>query len=520
MTFAILTLAMLLSLLIGARPAHAQSGPYGVVSPTTLNFGQVVVGQTSIPQLVSLKNTGDSELTVSNISISPTFAITINHCANGVKPGTHCNLSVTFTPQGPGAETGSLAFADNASNSPQTISLYGTGTAAAQETVLYSFTSTPDGSVPNGGVIFDKAGNLYGTTVAGGTDGTDCGGDGCGTVFELSPGTNGVWTETVLHSFDFNGEDGVQPRIGVIFDGAGNLYGTTANGGTNGLGTVFELSPNGSGGWNEKVLHSFNMTDGWQPWNSLLLDADGDLYGGTQWGGPYNSGTVFELTPSTNGTWTEKILHNFGKGHDGVDSRGMIFGTDGSLYGTTAFGGSHNIGIVYQLSPRANGKWTEKILLNFNGKNGYEPSFGNLLFDAAGNLYGTTIEGGPYDQGVVFQLVPQTSGKWKENILFAKNGGGYMIFDKAGNLYGTIYSWGTYGGGSIFKLTPGTDGTWNESVSYSFEGSPDAANPFGNLIFDSLGNLYGTTSCGGSDGTGTGSGCGGLGYGTVYELAP
>ena len=135
-------------------------------------------------------------------------------------------------------------------------------------------------------------------------------------------------------------------------------------------------------------------------------------------------------------------------------------------------------------------------------------------------MYGTTIEGGPYDQGVVFQLVPQTSGKWKENILFAKNGGGYMIFDKAGNLYGTIYSWGTYGGGSIFKLTPGTDGTWNESVSYSFEGSPDAANPFGNLIFDSLGNLYGTTSCGGSDGTGTGSGCGGLGYGTVYELAP
>src|ERR1019366_6634594 len=204
--------------------------------------------------------------------------------------------------------------------------------AAAQEQVLHSFGNGTDGNDPLGGLIFDASGNLYGTTLGGGTYGG-------GTVFELTPAGGGSWTETVLHNFDSNGTDGFTPYAGLIFDSAGNLYGTTRWGGTYGGGTVFELTTAAGGGWTEQVLHSFdhNYTDGYYPQAGLIFDAAGNLYGTTSQGGTYVYwGTVFELTPAAGGDWTETVLHNFNQnGTDGYyPEAGLIFDAAGNLYGT------------------------------------------------------------------------------------------------------------------------------------------------------------------------------------------
>ena len=191
---------------------------------------------------------------------------------------------------------------------------------------------------------------------------------GCGTVFEMTPKEGGGWTEKVLHNFG-NGTDGAYPEAGLIFDAAGNLYGTTAYGGPHGYGTVFEMTPNGSGGWTEKVLHYFgNGSDGLSPYSGLIFDAVGNLYGMTMGGGSSDNGTVFELTPSEGGNWTEKVLHNFG-GYNGPNgcfpSSGLIFDAAGNLYGTTTQGGDHGVGIVFEMTPKVGGGWTEKTLHNF-----------------------------------------------------------------------------------------------------------------------------------------------------------
>src|ERR1019366_934096 len=210
--------------------------------------------------------------------------------------------------------------------------------------VLYSFIHNgTDGGFPQAGLIFDAAGNLYGTTSEGGTS-SSCSG-GCGTVFELTPTAGGGWTEKVLHNFNSNGTDGANPYAGLIFDAAGNLYGTTTVGGTYYYGTVFELTPTAGGGWTEKVLHSFNYngTDGNNPQASLTIDAAGNLYGTTSGGGTYGNykGTVFELTPAAGGDWTETVLHNF-VGPDGAAPlAGLIFDAAGNLYGTTSGGGTY-----------------------------------------------------------------------------------------------------------------------------------------------------------------------------------
>lgn len=253
LTFGVLTMAVLSALLlIATRLAHAQSGPYGVVSPTVLNF-QAVVGQTSPTQRVSLKNTGNSKLIISNISISEYFALPINHCSGGIKPGTRCNVYVTFTPGAVGTESGTLSFTDNASNSPQTVSLTGTGiNSSPTETVLYNFTGSPDGAEPVTGLTSDGAGNLYGITSQGGDSFCDINpGYGCGTVFELSPNGSGGWNETVLYSFT-GGTDGGFPEGSVIFDSVGNLYGIARAGGDftcgapYGCGVVFETQSLGN----------------------------------------------------------------------------------------------------------------------------------------------------------------------------------------------------------------------------------------------------------------------------------
>jgi uncharacterized repeat protein (TIGR03803 family) len=251
--------------------------------------------------------------------------------------------------------------------------------AANTEQVLYSFgVGNSDGSKPLAGLVFDKAGNLYGTTYQGGYN-------GAGMVFELTPGENGTWTETVVYNFcsATNCADGKFPEAGLVFDTAGNLYGTTYWGGAGTCvyvcGTVFELTP-ANGTWTEKVLYSFcsanACTDGGGPQASLIFDSVGNLFGTTGGGGStaqncgsYGCGIVFELTPGTNGTWTENVLHTFGTGNDGaLPYAGLIFDNAGNLYGTTSQGGrqgcGYGCGTVFEMTPGSNGTWNEKVLYN------------------------------------------------------------------------------------------------------------------------------------------------------------
>ncbi len=474
---AALILAVLSALLlIAARPAQAQSGPYGVVSPATLNF-RGAVGQTSPPQLVSLKNTGDSELTVSNISISEDFAIGKNQCANGVKPGTHCNVYITFTPAGPGTETGTLTFVDNASNSPQTVSLTGT----IGEIVIYTFCplgyNCTDGLYPASSLTFDRAGNLYGTTYYGGAF-------GAGTVYELSPNGSGDWNETVLYSFT-GGADGAYADGNVIFDSMGNLYGTAADGGANGDGVVFELSPAGTS-WTETVLYNFaGGADGANPGTGVIMDPKGNLYG-------TNSAGVFELRLSGGG-WTNRVV--YGVSPEG----GLTMDTAGNIFGAGWVPGWS----VFELSPNGNGGWNPTVLHSFDGvdHDGLE-AFGTPAFDQAGNVYGTTCFGGAYGDGTVYKLRPITKGKnkgeWTESILHSFKGGqdgacpmAGLVLDAAGNIYGDTT--GYYGYGTVFELlAPVGKSSYKEKILWNFNGT-DGAYPADSLILDRAGNLYGTT---------------------------
>lgn len=407
-----------------------------------------------------------------------------------------------------------------------TLSLLGTGTSvfAQQERALHNFGNDRDGQQPRAALISDAAGNLYGTTITGGAV------DG-GTVFELTPKTGGGWTEKILHSFQNNGKDGYWPVASVIFDAAGNLYGTTYQGGTGlctsndnviGCGVVFELSPKTGGGWTEKILHSFSYgTDGRFPYASVIFDKKGNLYGTTESGGVNGFyGTVFELIPKANGDWGEELLHSFDiNGTDGYNPYStLIFDAARNLYGTTWFGGSPgDYGVVFELTPAAGGLWTETVLHGFlSDTNDGTTPYAGLIFDAAGNLYGTTVGAGVYGFGTVFELTPKTGGGWTETVLYNFGAGtddgeapyGRLIFDHAGNLYGTTIGGGNSSdGGTAFELTPSA-GNWTETVLYRFSdgytGGPDSG-----LILDVKGNLYGTTVYGGPDDAGT-----------VFEIRP
>jgi uncharacterized repeat protein (TIGR03803 family) len=380
-----------------------------------------------------------------------------------------------------------------------------------------------DGQSPIGSLIFDAAENLYGTTQIGGKY-SNCYFGTCGTVFELTPNVGGTWNEHVLHNF--NGTDGTAPLGELIFDSAGNLYGTANRGGDDGYGTVFELTPQAGGAWTESVLYTFKGQDGMWPSGGLIFDASGNLYGTTTWG--CGMGCVFELTPNSNGYWTETILYGFGccGGPTGGYPNGttLIFDAAGNIYGTTEYGGKsgcnpggcYGLGVVYELSPKGDGTWTQKVLHKFTGgKDGSSPTDA-LVFDAAGNLYGTTNFGGKYNQnGNVFQLTPNADGTWTEHVLHQFTGGkdggapfAGVTFDKAGNLYGTARKGGTAGYGVVYKMTPNSNGGWSYRVLHAFLDQP-GANPWSGIILDSAGNLYGTT---GGDGTKT--------FGSVFEITP
>jgi len=343
--------------------------------------------------------------------------------------------------------------------------------AASREKVLHGFDGT-DGAYPYAGLSLDWAGSLYGTTSQGGSEGK-------GNVFKLTPGANGRWTETVLHSF--TGSDGYRPLAGVIFDDAGNLYGTTYGPGN---GLVFKLAPNQKSKWTETVLYTFrDSPDGTNPATGLVFDGSGNLYGTTQYGGngycTTGCGVLFRLAPGARGHWNETVLHNFDYLKDGAfPAADLTFESAGNLYGTLPVGGYSNglscSGAVYSLEAP---EWTETVLHCFdsNDPNGAAP-FASVIFDKAGNLYGTTSGGGGY-----------------------------------------VYDGGFYTGcGVLFKLsTPKQKGgAWKEKVLHSFTGGTDGARP-GDLILDASGNLYGRAKIGGNL-----NDCKGHGCGAVFENMP
>jgi len=396
----------------------------------------------------------------------------------------------------------------------------------ASESVLWSFGNGTDGSLPFAGLLEDGSGNLFGTTYGGGANGR-------GTVFELTTPTTsaGNWTETILWNFG-SGADGTFPDAGLIRDKNGNLYGTTVQGGTNNFGTVFKLTPptTSGGSWTQAILWSFDLTDGDLPEAGLIRDTSGNLYGTTYSGGSTGLGTAFKLRPPTTvgGNWSEEILWNFGKGADGQQPlAGLIMDANRNLYGTTYGGGTNSSGTVFELTPPATvgGKRTETILWNFGSVgsgDGEFPSAG-LIMDPSGHLYGTTFDGGAYSCesfdaefcGTVFELTPPaTRGEnWTEAILSNLGGAAganpqaNLIMDKRGDLYGTTT--GPYAGalvpvGAVFELTPPLNlgETWTELALWNFADGTDGQ-PYGGLVRDKSGNLYGTASVGGAYGRGT-----------------
>jgi uncharacterized repeat protein (TIGR03803 family) len=354
------------------------------------------------------------------------------------------------------------------------------------KTQLYMFKGKKanDGEAPDGGLVMDKAGNLYGVTAYGGTGDCTLAGvpGGCGTVYELSPPQmkGGQWTYTSLYSFK-GGKDGYVPLGNLVFDGAGNLYGATYFGGGKGTtcnpdyqycGTVFELSPpkTKGGKWTEKVLYSFaGGTDGANPNGGLVLDSLGEIFGTTAWGGSTSCqgsgcGTAFELKPPTKsgGAWTESTLHRFTDGSDGANPNGgLILDAKGALYGTAGGGGNPGVGVIFRLTP-TKGRWAEAVLYNFTvGDDGRGPQAG-LTMNAGGDFFGTAI-GGAYSSGVVFQLGPPAMrGKaWTYRVLYSLQGapdGHYpaakLTFGSSADLYGTTEGGGASGNGTVFRVWP------------------------------------------------------------------
>jgi uncharacterized repeat protein (TIGR03803 family) len=337
-------------------------------------------------------------------------------------------------------------------------------------TLLYSFGSnSQDGTEPYGSMVFDSAGNLYGVTLGGENS--------AGTVFELSPpaAAGAAWTETVLYRFA-GGSDGSYPMAGPVFDQAGNLYGTTEAGGDGSGGIVWELSPPSlpGGSWTETVLHSFSGADGWEPLASLVLDTSGNLYGTTFAGGDqtncnvgFGCGVVFELSPpsSPGDPWIETALHVFVASVQGISpDAGLILDKTGALFGTTDDGGSFGGGVLFGLKPpaRSGAGWTYSVLHSFGGSGDGDVPVGNLTRSNSGTIYGVTqYTSDQSGDGTIFQVIPPASpgGEWAESLLYSFTGasgahpvGGLIIH--TGALWGTTSQGGSKNDGVVFKLSP------------------------------------------------------------------
>ena len=412
---------------------------------------------------------------------------------------------------------------------------------AQTESVLYSFGGPPaDGGTPSGTLARDASGNLYGTTEMGGAS-------NLGTVFKLHPNGDGTYTESLLYSFTNMGGDGETPETGVVVDGSGNLYGTTQNGGSTncvtGCGIVFSLHPNGDGTYTESVLHGFTgHPDGASP-GSLLMDASGNLYGTTLYGGTSTAetfcktgcGTVFELA-NNSGTYTYSVLFSFTTndfyginpgGNLAIDASGDLFGTATAGGGSTA-SCALGCGTVFELA-NDSGSYVPSLLYSFTGAPDAELPDSGLISDAQGNLYGAA-GGGTSTAcfssacGAVFKLHPNGGGSYSESVVysFTNSPDGadpeYLIIDVSGDIYGVTSAGGASttgtGAGTVFDLHPNADGSYSETVLYSFMGSPDGSVPAAGLVMDASDNIYGTTGSGGTSTVCSVSGCG-----TVFEIS-
>src|SRR5262245_22599659 len=285
-------------------------------------------------------------------------------------------------------------------------------------TVLYSFTGGADGGEPYKGVTIDRLGNLYGTAVTGGSGGCE---GGCGVVYKLTK-SNGTWNQAVIYAFT-GGDDGSGPGARVTTDRSGNLYGMAPTGGIYGAGTIYKLQPH-AGSYKFQVIHTFTGgDDGATGSAGRMLLEHGRLYGAATAGGMYGSGVVFELTPTAVGEWDFRALYSFHGQPDGSFPYGALLRVgSGKMYGTTYYGGENRIGSVYELSRRRFvGEWNERVIYSFQAGNDGNSPISNLVRDAAGNLYGTTSEGG-LGGGTSCKRTPIVGGQWPERVVHAQWG--------------------------------------------------------------------------------------------------
>src|SRR5579864_2168801 len=346
------------------------------------------------------------------------------------------------------------------------------------EKVIYSFAGGADGSASQGGLLIDGSGNLYGVTPFGGPE-------GAGTVYELSPGSAGIWSKTPLYTFTFQAGDVFFPNSNLVSDAKGNLYGIGVEGGANGFGGIFELSPGSNGTWTEKVIYSFRGgTDVVSFVSYLTIDSTGNLFG-------YLNVGIFELQANVNGTWSEKILHTFSGGNDGSAPYAGELAVDsaGNLYGE-AYNGVRDFGLVFELVRGSNGSWSEKTLHTFLGGADGSSIPGLLAIDGSGNVFGTSTWN-------AFELVPGPNGTWTEKILHTFSGGSDGAYPDSGltqSASGTVYGTTSEGGvhlGTVFQLMPRANGTWTEKILHRFTHTgADGISPYASpLVLDGHGNL-------------------------------
>ncbi len=394
------------------------------------------------------------------------------------------------------------------------VILAGVAWAASTPKVIYSFGGGSDGEYLDTELVVDSAGNLYGSSVQGGTFGG-------GTVFELSPSGSG-WTHTVLYNFT-GAADGGEPYKGVTLDAQGNLYGTAVTGGTGagcegGCGVVFKLTHSG-GTWTQSVIHNFSGgNDGSGPGSPVSFDAHGNLYGMAPTGGAHSFGTVYQMTPVSGGGWKFNVIHAFTGGADGLGGGAgrLTFDAAGNIYGVSTSGGAKGHGDVFVILNNQ-GKWFLKPLYAFEDQPDGASPYGGVIFDKAGNLYGTTYYAGANDLGSVYKL-SHANGAWTESVIHSFKGGSdgdspisTLVADAKGNLYGTTSDGGSVGCGcgTIFKMSPSSGGSWTESTVYQFPGVPNGAFAYNGLASDLKGNLYGTTVHGGTGNDGA-----------IYQFTP
>ncbi len=398
---------------------------------------------------------------------------------------------------------------------------------AATEKILHTFTGGNDGDEPVSTLIFDLKGNLYGTTPAGGAY-------GYGTVFELSPNSDGSWTESVLYSFGAYAGDGTGPLdySGLIFDSTGSLYGTTREGGNptcsfsnQGCGTVFKLTPN-AGDWKETILYIFmGTTDGIGPGGGLIFDQKGNLYGMAEEGGTpncggYGCGTIFKLSPGHEGTWNFRVLHAFDESDGGFPFTGLSLDPSGLLWGTTNSGGPNgSMGVVFNLKRDGS---NYQVVSSFDYQGGDQPGLSTLAFGKAGHVFGNTFSGGSCNSGTVFMLSPSGRNNYKSKTIECNSNTnaplGSLLLSPSGHIYGTTRQGGsehsqlckTEGGcGTLYELVWHKGKGWKQTLLYKFKGGLDGYYPWAGVAMDKSGNLYGTTGYGGA-----------YNAGTVFEVTP